>query len=296
MFRGFLVTLVSYIAKGISYLIHNLPQPILNFIGDLMGLFWWDVVRLRRQVVFDNINKVFPHWTEKQRAHLARKSMKNLGRGLIEYFRLPFIDKSNYEQFFKYEGVEHLEAALKQDKGVCLLSLHTGNGDMGVFGLSLKGYPISLISKVFTISWANELWFAMRARCGANYIAPRNSTYAVLKAINRKDAVIFVLDQFMGPPVGIKVKFFGEETGASMGLTVMAKRTGAPVIPVFDIRNEDGSHTIHFLPEIPFEEKENKEKTLSHMTQVYTNCIEKIILDYPEQWMWIHRRWKIFRH
>jgi len=106
--------------------------------------------------------------------------------------------------------------------------------------------------------------------------------------------VIFVLDQFMGPPIGVKTLFFGKETGTAMGLTVMAKRTGAPVIPVYCHERADGKQVVSCESEIEFEEKGEKSETLTYMTQKYTDKLESIIKLYPEQWMWVHRRWKKF--
>ena len=104
------------------------------------------------------------------------------------------------------------------------------------------------------------------------------------------------MDQFTGPPIGCKVKFFGKETGAAMGLAVLAQRSGADVIPVIPYRDKDGRQIIEHFPPIKFDASGTKDEAIERMTQVYTDQIEKLVRYKPEQWMWLHRRWKEFKH
>jgi Kdo2-lipid IVA lauroyltransferase/acyltransferase len=141
----------------------------------------------------------------------------------------------------------------------------------------------------------DDIWFSVRGRFGTQFIAPRNSSYEILKALKSKGCVIFVLDQFMGPPLGVKTEFLGRETGTAMGLALFAHKTGAPVVPCYTRRKADGRYVVCFEPEVPFEDFDDKNKNVQYMTQKYTDRIEAIVRKYPEQWMWIHRRWKVFR-
>lgn len=287
--------LLGTFGRSIAYIIFKMPRFIQFMLGDLVGILWFDILRIRRTVVLDNLKKAFPEWSIKKRTQVGRTSLRYLGRSLVQYSYLPFLDEQSVKKLIKVEGFEHIDQALEQKKGVCLLTLHLGNGDLGVAALSLLGYPIHLISKEFTLRWLNDMWFDMRARLGTKFIAPRNSSYSILKALKSNELVIFVLDQFMGPPIGVKTNFFGHETGTAMGLTVMSKRTQAPVIPIYMKWNEDGSHTLTCLPPVEFEEKSKNDETLVFMTQKYSDKIEEIIKKHPDQWMWVHRRWKKYK-
>lgn len=295
MRRSLLQKSLGLFGRSIAFILYKLPRSIQFLLGDFIGLLWFDVLRIRRQVVIDNITRAFPELSHKQKVKMGRWSLRYLGRSLIQYSYLPFMTKEKIKKLVKFEGFEHLEKALEKNKGVCLLTLHLGNGDLGVAALSLLGYPIQLISKEFTLRWLNDMWFGMRAKLGTKFIAPRNSSYSILKALKSNEVVIFVLDQFMGPPIGVKTKFFGHETGTAMGLTVMSKRTQAPVVPIYMKWNKDGSHTLTCLPPVEFEEQANNEETLTYMTQKYSDQVEEIIKKHPEQWLWIHRRWKKFK-
>ncbi|MBT4760350.1 MAG: lysophospholipid acyltransferase family protein [Bdellovibrionaceae bacterium] len=280
--------------KSISWLVHFSPKWFQSFLGDFIGFLWFDLLRIRRKIVLDNIKIAFPDLSYKQRVALGRKSLSVSGRNIVNYSHLPFINKENFKEYVEIENIHHIQEALSKGKGVCLLTLHLGNGDLGGVGLSLSELPVHLISKEFKLKWLNDLWFGVRSRLGVGFIPPRNSSYAILKKLKANEVVIFVLDQFMGPPIGVKTLFFGKETGTAMGLTVMAKRTGAPVIPVYCHERADGKQVVSCESEIEFEEKGEKSETLTYMTQKYTDKLESIIKLYPEQWMWVHRRWKKF--
>lgn len=281
--------------KFFAYFIYILPRRLQLFIGDVIGFLWFDVFRIRRRVVLDNLRLAFPNWSETQRISVARASLFSVGRTLVEYAILAHFDpKKDLEKYFEFEGLENLEEAHAAGKGALILSLHTGNGDFACMGMSYVGYPPIVISKQFKSKWLNDSWFGLRRRHGTDFIREEKSSFDILKALKRNSCVIFVLDQFMGPPTGVKTKFFGVETGTAQGLAIFHQRTGAPVLPGYAIRLPSGKMKVIVEKPIPFEKKNSDEDTISFMTQRYTDKIEEIVQRYPGQWMWLHRRWKKF--
>ena len=272
------------------------PRRWQLWLGDFVGILWFDVFRIRRDLVIDNITRAFPTLSYTEKIKIGRRSLCNMGRGLVEFCHFPFFEELDVDHHFDIVGADKLEHALQQGRGVCMMSCHMGNGDFAVAALSLKKMPIHLISKEFKIKWINDLWFDLRGRMGTRFIKPRNSSYQILKALKANEAVIFVQDQFMGPPIGAKTKFFGVETGSALGLSVIARKTRAPVLPIYTYRRDDGHGVIVIDDEIPWEDKGEKDETLVHMTQVFNDKIEEIVRLHPEQWMWVHRRWKTFKH
>jgi KDO2-lipid IV(A) lauroyltransferase len=154
---------------------------------------------------------------------------------------------------------------------------------------------MQLISKEFKSRWLNDLWFGMRRKHGTRFIAPEKSSFEILRALRRNELVVFVLDQFMGPPIGVRTRFFGKETGTAMGCALMADRTHSPVVPCYTYRKEDGRHVMVFEKPIEFLDHGLRDQNIAVMTQIYTDKIEAIVRKHPGQWMWIHRRWKEFR-
>lgn len=289
----------GYLGLGASFLIAVLPRRIQGSLGDLIGFLWFDVFRIRRRVAVENVAKAFPELSHAEHVRVARGSLHSLGRTIVEFSLFPFFTERDIGDYFEIQGQEFLDAAMAKGKGVLMLSLHLGNGDFGVSAISRGGTPVSLISKTFKTKWLNDMWFGMRAKHGTQFIPPEKSSFQILRALKAKRAVFFVLDQFMGPPVGCKTRFFGRETGTAMGLAIMAERSRSPVLPAYTFRVRGGRHVIVFGPEIPWQEAsprsaETDPQNIAGMTQIYTDKIEEIVRKHPEQWMWIHRRWKKF--
>lgn len=286
---------LGLVARFFSLIVANLPVSVRDGLGRALGHLWFDVFRIRRGIAIDNVGIAFPEMSLEGRTRIARASLVHMGRTLLEYAFFPHLKEEDVAKHFIFEGEEHVRSALKLGKGVLLLTLHLGNGDFAIAGLSRRGWPMHLISKEFKLRWLNDLWFGMRAKHGTKFISPRKSSFDILRALKKNEVVVFVLDQFMGPPLGVRTRFFGKETGTAMGLALMAGRTGAPVIPSYTYRRSDGKHVVVFEPPIPYLDNSLREKNIAVMTQIYTDKIEAVIRRHPEQWMWIHRRWKQFR-
>ncbi len=239
--------------------------------------------------------RAFPELSEKEKTQIARRSLHHMGLTIIELCIFPHFRKSWMDSYINIEGLDNLRESLKKDKGAFLLTLHLSNPDMGAMGLSLSGVDLYVISKLFKSKWLNDYWFRVRGQHGTRFIAPEKSSFQVLKALKSNAVVAFVLDQFMGPPVGVRTQFFGHVTGTAAGLATLAERSHAPVVLSYVFRDENYKTHVIIEPEIPFESKETRPMSIQHMTQEYTNQIEKVVRMYPEQWMWIHKRWKVFR-
>jgi len=287
--------LVGYFFKLLSFMISRLPVALRLKIGEAIGFLWFDVFQIRRQVALDNLAIAFPDLSLLERTSIARRSLESLGKTIVEYSLFPFITRRNMEMNFSFSGREHLDNALSEGRGVILLTLHIGNGDYAVSALSTLGYKANLISKEFKSRWLNDLWFGMRRKIGTRFISAEKSSFEILRALRRGEIVVFVLDQFMGPPIGVKTRFFGKETGTAAGCALIAGRTHAPVLPCYTYRRPDGRHVGVLEPAIQFLDDRPSGENIAVMTQVYTDKIEAIVRKCPEQWMWIHRRWKEFR-
>jgi KDO2-lipid IV(A) lauroyltransferase len=277
-----------------AWLLACVPQPIRHFLGGLLGLLWFDILRIRRRVALENLKLAFPQWTDAQRRRCARQSLKNMGATLLNYVLLRFMTAEYGDRYFIVEGLEHWENARKLGRGVLLLSMHVGQGDLGVAVLSRRGFPFYLISKEFKSAWLNKIWFGIRARNGTRFISFHKSLFDILRAVRENAGIIFVIDQFMGPPSGVQVTFFGQPTGTAKGLAMIAERTESPVLPLYTYRLDDGRNVVVFEKPIPFQDQGEKNQNIQVMTQIYTDKIEEIVRKYPNQWMWIHKRWKTF--
>jgi Kdo2-lipid IVA lauroyltransferase/acyltransferase len=274
------------------YFIYILPRPIRAFLGRAIGFLWFDVFRVRRRTAIENIKLAYPELSLAQVTSTARQSLFHMGYNIIEIMGFPFLSPPKVKEQTEFRGLDQLDQALAQKRGVFILTAHIGNGDFATAGFAVRGYKMNLISKVFKNQGLNDFWFRVREKFGTTMIPPRKSSYNILKALKRGEIVAFVLDQYTGPPNGIVTHFFGRKTGTAFGLALLAQRSGAIVLPAYTYRPHFGKHIVQICEPLEFEEQTDSEQTLVHNTQIYCDTVEKMIRLHPEQWMWVHRRWK----
>lgn len=274
------------------YLIYLLPVRVQEFLGRLIGLFWFDVLRIRRRTAIENIKLAYPEKSHKEAVRMARLSLIHMGYNIIEIFCFPFLDCQTILKNCNYKDLKKLEDALNEKRGVFLLTAHVGNGDYATAGFSCQGFKMNLISKEFKSKGLNKFWFQVRKKFGTQMIAPKKSSYEILKALKRQETVIFVLDQYTGPPNGIVTQFFGKKTGTALGLALLAQRSKAVVLPVFTYRESYGQHIVQLGNPVDWTEVTNPDDAILVNTQKYCDVVESMIRQCPEQWMWVHRRWK----
>lgn len=271
-----------------------MPRRARHAFGWMLGFLWWDVFRLRRFTIFRNLCIAFPDLPKRRKIEIARESLTWMGVHFLEFLTIPALGPGDLGRKVVFEGIEHYEKARAGGKGVYFLSLHVGNGDFGVALMSMAGIPIHLISKKFKQKWINDFWFGVRESRGTRFIDPHGpkTPFEILKAIGKNEVVVFVLDQFMGKPYGIETRFFGRKTGTAYGLALFALKTGSPVLPVYTYTDPSGRTRVVFEEPIPRVEVEDRDLQILQMTEKYNEALENIIRRHPEQWMWVHRRWK----
>jgi KDO2-lipid IV(A) lauroyltransferase len=286
--------LTGFLGRVLSAVLFFGPSFVRRGLAWLLAFLWWDLFRIRRGVVLDNLAIAFPEMSHREKVRMGRRNLRHLAMNFVEYSYLPWLSRSNYQNFIEFHNLELFREALGKGKGVLLLTCHMGNGDLATAGLSLEGFPMVMVSKFFKLKWLNDLWFGMRERLGTKFVAPRDSSFVLLRSLKQGRAVIIPLDQFTGPPIGVRTTFFGKETGTAAGLAVMAERSGAPVLSVYAVRGADGRHLVNFVREMPV--RNSPEETVEKITQRFNDELESLVRLHPEQWMWIHRRWKRFKY
>jgi KDO2-lipid IV(A) lauroyltransferase len=291
----FMTWLLANIVKLLCWLVACLPRRVQIFVGKTLGLVWFYIVPIRRKVALENLSVAFPEKNISEIWKLARVNFQNYGCGFVELLLLPHFDKKMFDKLVVRHDWENYENAKSKGKGVFFLTLHMGSWELMSATQAHLGIPLHVITKKFKARTFNSIWVELRLGQGIQLISEEKSTFQILRAIRKGEVVGFILDQFMGPPVGSRVRFFGKETGAPAALALFADRTRAPVVPVYNIHGDDGRIHIYCEPEVPFVEQGSMKQNISFMTQAYTSKIEDIVRRHPEQWLWIHRRWKPFR-
>lgn len=276
---------------ALSWFLGLWPEPWVAAASRALGTLWWSVLRYRRRVMLDNLACAFPERDPAQRRALGRAACAHLVQTLFEVFRLPRYLRKGLEAMVRTEGMANLHAAKAQGKGVLVLSGHLGSWEVAVAGVAREGGPASLVVKDFGPA-TDRFITALRRRAGLSVIRAQGAVRPILKALKGNEAVVFVLDQNATRSIGVFVDFFGRPACTMTALAVLARRTGAPVVPAIPRREGPGRHLMRVLPAIPWQEQDSPEASIQHMTQVYTRVIEAAIREQPEQWFWTHKRWR----
>jgi len=218
----------------------------------------------------------------------------NLGKGMIELIYFMAHPKMIKENVF-FEGKEHLDEALAQGKGVVIVSAHFGNFPLMLLRLAQEGYPVNAIIRSTRDEKIEEYFQRQRQALGLHTIYSHPRTVCVtqsIKALRNKELVFIPLDQNFGNGAGVFVDFFGQKAATATGPVVFALRAGSPIVPMFIVRDVNDTHRIIIEPAMSVEKQLDEKETVVHNVARITNIIERYIRRYPQEWGWMHRRWK----
>jgi len=278
-------------ARTLQILICALPASAAREIGAGLGSLAY-AVGIRREVVLDHLSRVFGEERSKaELARIARESYRNFGRTTFEFGRFPRLDARAIEETVSLEGGEHLDRALAEGKGAILVAGHFGNWELAAT-LATRGYPLTFLVGEQHNTLVDGLMNRLRARFGVEIVPLTGSLMGVLRALRRNRIVAMLSDQDAGRS-GIFVDFLGLPASTPYGPGRIAARTGAPVVPGNAVRRPGGRHSLVFRPPVPpAPEGASPEEAARHYTQAYTTALEDFVRRHPEQYFWMHRRWK----
>lgn len=270
----------------------KLPRKVQFLFAQILGILWFDIIRLRRKLVIENISHCFPEWPMKKRIRVGRKSVQHLCFSFFEYLLIYNYDSSLHSQYFEIHNREIIDQQLAKGKGALLMTLHLGAIDFALVGFSGFGYKVNATLKRIKNEAIDKFVNDMREKNSIKFIADRRNPFDIFRALKNNETLIFVMDQHMGAPHGIPVEFFGKRAWTAAGLAAFSMKTQSPVIPIYNFRRSDGKIAIGVLKPIELDVTGDREQDIKRMTQKYNDVIEKIVKEHPEQWLWVHRRWK----
>lgn len=277
-----------------SLIIKVTPGPWIYAFARNIAFLGYFFVRKKRKIALESLSIAFgQEKTQDQIAGIAKDCFACMAKAGVELIYLT--DRPRLlERRIQIIGKENLDAVLAKGKGVILISAHFGNFPIMLARLGQEGYKVSTIMRQMRDSRIEKLFTAKRARFNIKmiYSQPRQVCIeATIRALRNNELVFILLDQNFGTG-GVFVDFFGKKAATAVGPLILARRTKAAIIPCFIVRQKDDTHKIIIEPSFNLEEKSNYQDSLILNIQGLTNIIESYIRRYPEQWGWIHRRWK----
>jgi KDO2-lipid IV(A) lauroyltransferase len=244
------------------------------------------VPRLRR-VADRNLSLALPELNAKERAQVADGVYRSIARLLVAFAKFPSIRKDSVHRWIRCEGSEHVAEAFRQDRGVLFATAHLGNWELSAYAHALLEAPMNVVVRPLDNPLIDRLVEQRRTLSGNCLIAKKDFARAILKALAANQAVGVLVDQNASPESGVFVDFFGVPACAGTGFVKLAARSGAAVIPGFALWSEsERRYVLRFYAPVPMTGDAARD------TQALHSRLEAVIRDHPDQWLWIHRRWK----
>lgn len=270
-----------------------LPRSMARALGISTGLAGYALYPRLRRVGMRNLAIAFPQKNRTERKRILRQVYKNLGRQLAEFCLFPRYSKENVDRVAVYDGFENFAAADAGGKGVIFITAHFGGWEIGSFVHSLHGHPLNIVIRPLDNPFLNAMVDRYRRQHGNSTFPKQDFARGLLSSLKLGQTVGILMDTNMTPPQGAFVDFFGVPACTATGLARVALHTDAAVIPGFTIWDEEqGKYRIRFDPAITVVRTGDDEADAVTNTAAFTKVIENYIARYPEQWLWVHRRWK----
>ena len=248
--------------------------------------------RLRKTAEF-NLRLAFPEWTDAQRKDVTRKMVRNLGWMAAEFARLPRLTKENIEDVVILEGHENFLEGQRRGKGVLYLTGHIGAWELSSFAHALYGYPLHYMARPLDNKRLDALVNQYRCASGNRPIFKNESARVMLKILKDSGTIGILADQNTLPVEGVFVDFFGKSACTTTGLARVALHTGAAVVPGYAYWDESlQKYRLRFEPPVELIRTGDTERDVFENTRRFAKVIEEIIRKHPDQWVWVHKRWK----
>ncbi|MEG9437501.1 lysophospholipid acyltransferase family protein [Edaphobacter sp. HDX4] len=278
---------------AIVRLLGSLPRSIARGAGAAIGEVAYLALARLRQVGLKNLELAFPDMVPVRREQILKQVYRNLGYLLAEFCLMPRYTPQQASTFIRYEGLENYLRARDRGKGVLVLTGHLGAWELSSFYHSLMGYPMGMVIRRLDNPLVDR--FVNRIRCmhGNRVIHKDEFARGLIASMRDGETVGILMDTNMTPPQGVFVPFFGVQACTASGMARVAAKTGAAVVPGFLLwEKTEQKYVLHFGEELAVECSRDPEADALRNTAAFTAAIEAYIRRYPDQWLWMHRRWK----
>lgn len=288
-----LETLEFWLVVGVARALGRMPRFAARLIAAGIASGVYACMRRLRRVGMRNLELALPALSSKTRKTILRGVYRSLGWQLVEFCRMPRYTPENTRHWLRTEGLEHYLAAQARGKGVLIVTGHLGAWELSSFYHSMMGHPMGMVIRRLDNRRLDA--YVNRIRClHGNFVLHKDDFgRGLLTAMRQGGTVGILMDTNMTPPQGVFVDFFGIPACTATGLAHVARKTGAAVLPGFMLwEPAEKKYVLHFGPEIEMPHSEDVAADILEGTQRCTSEIEAWIRRAPDQWLWIHRRWK----
>jgi Kdo2-lipid IVA lauroyltransferase/acyltransferase len=270
----------------------RIPLVIRKFFFQSLFALFYHMAAKHRLIALHNLRHAFPEKDMKELIKIAKGVYRNIAITAAEFFSMPSITRENLHEWVELEGLEHYEEGIAGGKGLLSIAAHFGNWELMPVTTPLFLKPLHIIYRPLDSPVLENMTKYVRTIHG-NVMIPKGGTGKRIKELLGKNEFIGIMsDQNVSAQEGVFVDFFGRPACTGVGLAALALQSGAPVLPGFMARQKSGKYKLILKPLVEISRTGDYEADLRENTQRFTKVVEEIVREYPDQWFWIHQRWK----
>lgn len=276
----------------IIFMFRLIPLGMRKILFRALATLFYYAWPKQRLIALHNLFRAFPERKAPELIAIAKGTYRHMSIMAAEFFEIPYISKENIHKFVEFQGLENLAAAKARNKGILSIVAHFGNWEMMTAALPAVSDPVQIVYRPLDSPVIENLISWVRTANGNGLIQKDGAVLRIFHQLRRNRAIGLLIDQNMAAREGIFVDFFNRPACTSTALAFLAMRTGAPVLPAFMIRMKDGRYKCLIQPPVELIETGDEEQDIRANTQKFTSIIEDIVRQYPDQYFWVHQRWK----
>jgi len=280
-----------FIMKVLAFILGHIPRFIMLPVAEFLGSLACRLGRKRSDVARENIRRAYPGMSPREVDSLTTRVYENIAVVIFDFFRIPWLSDRKLKRLVEFEGVENYERAAQKGRGVILVTAHFGNWEMMAAAVGRFLHPVDIVARELDNPAVDGLVDWVRTSVGNRLISKERAMRKLIKSLSGGGVVGILLDQNVQLADSVFVDFFGTLAATNKGPARLAAATGAAVVPIFNVR-EGGRYRITLGPEIELADTGDKEKDTETNTALCTRAIEDAVRANPDQWFWVHRRWK----
>lgn len=291
--KGIALSLTHHDASASAVAVTEPAETQVPLVGKLI----YYLLPIRRRVVLSNLRLVFGgKISDSEIVRLAQAFYAHVARSFVEFLRFPLLSGGRRTALVRVENIDAMLRARDQGKGILVLTGHLGNWELATVA-AMANFPqyrgrFHVPRKPLHPRWLDALVTGRFRRTGIAVLPKKGALDAILERLAAQDIIVFILDQHASGRDGVEVEFFGHPARTFRSLATIAIATGAPVLPAATWRGPDGQHVLRFEDALPLVECDGPDEAILTNTRAYNAALERLILRQPEQYFWMHRRWR----
>ncbi|MFA7465059.1 MAG: lysophospholipid acyltransferase family protein [Syntrophales bacterium] len=278
--------------RVIMFLFRCVPLGLRRHLFTSFFLLFYYFSPRQRLIALHNLCRAYPDKDIGELAGIAKGVFRHVGTVAAEFFELPKITRENLHEWVEFDGLENFNNALALNKGILSVVAHFGNWELMTVALPLAAQPMGIIYRPLDSPVLDDMLAWMRTLHGNTLIPKEGAMKKIVRLLRENQAIGILSDQNVAAREGVFVEFFGRPACTAVGTAVLAMRTGAPVLPAFMPRIAKGKYRFVIKPPVEITVTGDDEADILVNTQRFTRVVEEMVRQYPDQWFWIHQRWK----